>query len=47
MSVDRFRARLDRTRARFRELLREEVALTATEGGLEDEIRELLVRLRR
>jgi hypothetical protein len=47
LSVDRFRARLDRTRARFRELLREEVALTAAEGGLEDEIRELLLRLRR
>lgn len=46
MSVGRFKASLHRARARFRELLREEVGPTATEG-VEDEIACLLRSLRR
>ena len=47
MTVGRFKACLHRARVRFRELLREEVAPTAAEGALEDEIAELLRILRR
>jgi DNA-directed RNA polymerase specialized sigma24 family protein len=47
MTLPRFKACLHRARARFRELLREEVTPTASEGALEDEIAELLRILRR
>lgn len=47
MTAARFKASLHRARMRFRELLREEVAPTASEGGVEDEIGHLLRVLRR
>ena len=47
MTPARFKASLHRARTRFRELLREEVAPTASEGVLEDEIADLLRILRR
>jgi hypothetical protein len=47
MTPARFKACLHRARTRFRELLREEVAPTASEGALEDEIADLLRILRR
>lgn len=47
MTPARFKASLHRARTRFRELLREEVAPTASEGGVEEEIGHLLRVLRR
>jgi RNA polymerase sigma-70 factor (ECF subfamily) len=42
MSVGRFKACLHRARARFRELLREEVGATADEAAVDEEIAQLL-----
>jgi RNA polymerase sigma-70 factor (ECF subfamily) len=42
MSVVQFKASLHRARARFRDILREEVADTVTEADAEDELRDLL-----
>jgi RNA polymerase sigma-70 factor (ECF subfamily) len=42
MTVVQFKASLHRARARFREILREEVADTATEADVDDELKDLV-----